>query len=82
MNFAQYFEDPLWIKRAKIIFFILLVSLLVSDFFIPKEHAMLFGESLPGFYAVFGLIATLLIIIVSKVLGHLFIMKKENFYND
>jgi len=84
MKLEQYFENPDWLKKAKIIFFILLALLLLADFSIPKEHghAVLPGESLPGFYAFFGLAATLLIIIVSKLLGFLFISKKEGFYND
>ncbi|MEK7702533.1 MAG: hypothetical protein AAB317_01040 [Nitrospirota bacterium] len=82
MNLEKYFGNSNWIKKATSIFYVLLILLIVADFFIPKEHAVLFGESLPGFYALFGLIATLLIIIIAKSLGNLFIMKKENFYND
>ncbi|MBI3358913.1 MAG: hypothetical protein HY201_03340 [Nitrospirae bacterium] len=82
MKLEQYFENPNWIKKAKVIFCLLLALSLVADFFIPKEHHALPGESLPGFYALFGLGATLLIIIVSKLLGYLFISKKEGFYND
>ena len=84
MKLESYFENPNWIKKAKVIFFLLLVLLLIADFFIPKEHghAVLPGESFPGFYALFGFVATLLIIIVSKLLGFLFISKKEGYYND
>jgi protein-S-isoprenylcysteine O-methyltransferase Ste14 len=82
MNLEKYFENRAWIDKMRIVFYVLIVLLFVADFFIPKEHALLPGESLPGFYVVFGFIATLLIIIVSKTLGNLFITKKENFYND
>jgi hypothetical protein len=82
MKLEQYFENPDWLKKAKLIFLILMALLLVADFSIPKEHAVLPGESVPGFYALFGLIATLLIIIVSKLLGFLFVSKEEGFYND
>ncbi|MEK7286746.1 MAG: hypothetical protein AAB035_05560 [Nitrospirota bacterium] len=82
MNLEKYFENPSFLKKAKMIFYLVLVLLVVADVFIPKEHAVLFGEALPGFYAIFGFVATLLIIIVAKSLGNLFIMKKETFYND
>jgi hypothetical protein len=82
MKLEQYFENPTWLKKAKAVFFVLLALLLMADFSIPKEHVVLPGESLPGFYALFGLCATLLIIAVSKLLGFLFISKKEGFYND
>ncbi len=82
MKLEQYFENADWLKKARAVFFVLLALLLITDFSIPKEHTVLPGESLPGFYAVFGLGATLLIIVVSKLLGFLFISKKEGFYND
>jgi hypothetical protein len=77
MNLEQYFEDPYWVKKMQAVFCFLLVLLVLADFFIEKDHAVLPWESLPGFYAVFGLLATLLIIGVSKLLGHLFILRKE-----
>ena len=61
---------------------VFLALLLAADFLIPKEHAVFAWESLPGFYAVFGFVAALLIMGIAKLLGHLFIMKKEDFYND
>ncbi len=76
------FEQSAVFKKIKIGFCVVLGLLLIADFFIPKEHAMLPGETIPGFYALFGLLATTLIILVAKLLGHLFIMKKEDFYND
>ncbi len=82
MKFEQYFENPHWLKKAKLIFCLLLALVLVADFLIPKEHHVLPGESIPGFYALFGLGATLLIILVAKLLGFLLISKKEGFYND
>lgn len=82
MNLEKYFENPSWQKKAKVLFLFLLALLLVGDFFIPKEHAVLPGESLPGFYALFGLSATVLIIFVSKLIGLLFISKKEGYYHD
>ncbi len=68
--------------KLKIGFCVALVLLLIVDFFIHKGHAAFEAESIPGFYAIFGLLATLLIIGVSKILGYLFIMKKEDFYDD
>jgi hypothetical protein len=41
-----------------------------------------FWEKLPIFEAVFGFLGCLLIIFVSKALGHLFLQKKEDYYDD
>ncbi|TAK03413.1 MAG: hypothetical protein EPO39_12195 [Candidatus Manganitrophaceae bacterium] len=54
--------------------------LVVVDFFVHREHAALIWESIPGFSAAFGLIATVLIIFVSKFLG-LGLMKREDYYD-
>ncbi len=82
MSLENYFENPRWIKKAQIVFCLVLLLLVIADFFVHKEHAVLPFESIPGFYAVFGLLATLLIIGVSKLLGHLFIMRKEDYDHD
>jgi hypothetical protein len=39
-------------------------------------------EKLPIFEAAFGFFGCLLIIFVSKALGHLFLQKKEDYYDD
>ena len=82
MRLDHYFENPQRQKQMKYTFILLLILLLVADFFVPKEHATLPGESIPGFYAVFGFLAALIILGVSKFLGFLFISKKENYYDD
>ncbi|MBI3804594.1 MAG: hypothetical protein HY282_12625 [Nitrospirae bacterium] len=55
--------------------------LVVADFFVPREHVTFIGDSIPGFSAVYGLIATVLIIFVSKGLGA-GLMKREDYYKD
>lgn len=50
--------------------------------FVPKEHVHTFMERLPGFWAVFGFVACVVIIIVSKWFGHLGIMTREDYYDD
>ncbi len=41
-----------------------------------------FWERVPIFEAASGFLGCLLIIIVSKALGHLFIQKREDYYDD
>ncbi len=47
----------------------------------PQQVAH-FWEKLPIFEAVFGFLGCLLIIFVSKALGHFFLQKKEDYYDD
>ena len=50
--------------------------------FVSKEHAHTAAERIPGFWAAFGFIACVVIIIVSKWYGHLGIMTRENYYDE
>lgn len=38
-------------------------------------------SSIPGFFALFGFISCVLIIAVSKLLGHYWLQRKENYYD-
>jgi hypothetical protein len=61
----------------------LLALLVVWDVvFVSKEEAHTFLEHIPGFWSLFGFIACVLIIILSKWFGHLGIMTKEDYYDD
>lgn len=49
--------------------------------FVDKGHAHTSIETIPGFWAVYGFVACVLIIIVSKWYGHLGIMTREDYYD-
>ncbi len=49
---------------------------------VSKEHAHTAVEHIPGFWAVFGFIACVVIIIVSKWFGHRGIMTREDYYDN
>jgi hypothetical protein len=51
-------------------------------FLVSKEHAHTAVERIPGFWAVFGFVACVAIIIVSKWYGHLGIMTREDYYDN
>lgn len=58
-----------------------LVLVLALGFLAPQEADGFWGK-FPIFEAVFGFFGCLLIIFVSKALGHLFLQKKEDYYDD
>lgn len=64
----------------------LLLALLVIVDAIPgvvnKEHAHTAVERWPGFWAVFGWVGCVLLIVVSKWLGHAGIMQREDYYDE
>lgn len=48
---------------------------------LDKHHAHTTMEKLPGFWALFGLIACVAIILLSKWFGHLGVMNREDYYD-
>ena len=69
-------------KAAKRIAYGALIILIVVDFIIPRHEIHFFGDKVPGFWSFFGFIACVLIIIISKWIGHLGLMQDENYYNE
>lgn len=67
------------VQKVKTPLYAALGFLVVVDFFLHREHAAFVWDSIPGFSAFYGLIATALIIFVSKLLG-VGLMKPENYY--
>jgi len=75
-----FFEKPHVAKWVRRIFFSVLAFLVGMDLFTAK-HPHFTWESLPGFYALYGFIACVLIVAVSKSLGKLWLQKEEDYYN-
>ena len=69
-------------KTMKRIAYAVLILILVIDFFIPRHEIHFFGDRIPGFWSLFGFVACILIILISKWIGHLGIMQDENYYNE
>ncbi len=61
----------------------LLVLVVLWDIaFVDKHHAHTTPEHWPGFWAVFGFVACVAIIILSKWYGHAGIMTREDYYDQ
>ena len=81
MRLERVLENPEQVKKLRRIFYVTLALLVGIDFFIHREHAIFFWDSIPGFSALYGFISCVLIIIVSKVIGHAGLMKREDYYD-
>jgi hypothetical protein len=51
-------------------------------FLVDKEHAHTQAEHFPAFWAVFGFVGCVLIILLSKWFGHAGIMTREDYYDE
>lgn len=61
---------------------VLLGLLVVADtLFVDKSQVHHWFEKLPGFWAIFGFLACVIIILFSKWFGHLGIMTREDYYD-
>ena len=81
MNLLKIIEI-LRTKTMKKIAYAVLIFIIVMDFFIPRHEIHFFGDEIPGFWSIFGFIGCILIILISKWIGHLGIMQDENYYNE
>ena len=68
-------------RRAKSLFYAVLGLLVGVDFMIHREHAVFLWEAIPGFHAFYGLLSTILIIVLSKAIGRIWLMKREDYYD-
>jgi len=73
--------EALRTKAAKRVAYMVLVVLVIVDFFIPRHEIHFFGDKLPAFWSLFGFAACVVIIVVSKFLGHHGLMQDEDFYD-
>ncbi|MCK5427524.1 MAG: hypothetical protein KAJ34_07490 [Thermodesulfovibrionia bacterium] len=83
--FERNLEDPKRFRKIKRIFYISLVLIAVAEiaviYVFHLGHGHFFFENLPVFGSVYGFISCVLIIVVSKFLGHMWLMKKEDYYD-
>ncbi len=66
----------------KVLLFVSIVIVCFLSFLIHPEHEPHYiWEKIPVFEAIFGFVGCIVLIIFSKVLGHYFLEKQENYYD-
>lgn len=74
------FDNPQNVKRVLVIFFVLTGLVLAIDLFYHK-HAIFPWEGYFGFYAAYGFVACVILVIVSKYILRPLVMRKEDYYD-
>ena len=83
MNIGKILENLVNNTRTfKRIAYAVLALTVAIDFLLPRHHAYFFWDDIPGFSAVYGFISCVLIVVVSKALGHYWLERSEDYYND
>ncbi|MGA3084419.1 MAG: hypothetical protein ABSE95_06445 [Thermodesulfobacteriota bacterium] len=81
MNWAtpiQYLRDHL--KALKWFLYVVMAAAIIFDILIPRHEAHFFGDKIPVFWSVFGLVCCVLLIRIMKGIAHAVLMKKEDYY--
>jgi hypothetical protein len=80
VQIIDYLRDRLKLV-IRLCYGVLVLLVLYDALILDKSYAHTAAEKLPGFWAIFGFISCVLIIIVSKWYGHLGIMAREDYYD-
>lgn len=87
MKFLEkYLEDPVRLKRMKRWSYAGLVVLALSEVvalpLLYTDDAHFSFEDLPAWGALYGLVSCVAIIVLSKLLGKVWLMRQENYYDS
>jgi hypothetical protein len=79
---VDYIGNPANVKTLKKLFYLSLIVVVALDFLVHREHAYFIWDEWPGWGAFYGFVSCVLIIKVSKFLGHQGgLMKREDYYD-
>ncbi|MBB4186497.1 hypothetical protein [Sinorhizobium terangae] len=79
---VDFFGDETYAIRRRRLFYLVLALIVVADFLVSREHAEYLWERLPGWSAVYGFGSCVILIFVSKFLGHQGgLMRREDYYD-
>ena len=86
MSFLErQLEDPVRLGKIKRWFYVGLAVVALAEIVLPhvfdKEHHFSF-ESWPAFGSLYGLASCVAIIVVSKFLGKVWLMRREDYYDS
>ncbi|MEN2995014.1 MAG: hypothetical protein ABDH19_06690 [Thermodesulfovibrio sp.] len=76
-----FFDSPKNVKIFFAVFYLFLVFSLIAEFFIHK-HIYFPWENYPFFYASFGFVAFVFLIMVSKHILRPLVKRREDYYSD
>lgn len=75
-----FFDKPENVKRVLYGFYFICALLVVVDFLVHR-HIGLDWEKIPAFYAMYGFVACVLLVVLAKLMRKL-VMRKEDYYDE
>jgi len=81
-SIVDFFGNEAYATRRRRLFYLVLVLVVVADVLVLREHAEYLWERVPGWSAVYVFLSCVLLIFVSKFLGHQGgLMRREDYYD-
>ncbi|RUT97017.1 hypothetical protein EOD23_29450 [Mesorhizobium sp. USDA-HM6] len=79
---VDFFGDERHATGRRRLFYLVLILIVIADFLVFREHAEYLWERLPAWSALYGFGSCVLLIFVSKFLGHRCgLMRREDYYD-
>ena len=79
---VNFFGDGQYARQRRRLFYLVLVLIVIADFLVFRGHAEYIWDRLPDWSAVYGFVSCVLLIFVSKFLGHRCgLMRREDYYD-
>lgn len=75
-----FFDKPANIKWLLRGFYAICMLLIVADFVLHR-HVGLSWEEIPAFYAIYGFVACVVLVVIAKKMRK-FIMRREDYYDE
>ncbi|VAW82801.1 hypothetical protein MNBD_GAMMA13-567 [hydrothermal vent metagenome] len=75
-----FFDKPENVKWTMRVLYITSTLLVVADFIIHR-HIGLPWEKIPAFYAIYGFVACVALVVIAKEIRKI-VMRKENYYDE
>ena len=87
MSFLErLLENPTRVTRIKRWFYVCLATVVVAEivlpFMFPGDHSHFGFERLPAWGSLYGLASCVVIIVVSKFIGKVWLMRREDHYDS
>lgn len=80
MEKKHFFDKPKNVKRFLLTFYVLLLMLLAIEYFIHK-HTYFKWEEWHGFYAVYGFVACVCLVLAAKYILRPLMKRREDYYD-
>lgn len=87
MNFLErQLEDPVRFARIKRWCYVGLAVVALAEIILPRvfhaEHSHFWFENFPAWGSLYGLVSCVAIIVVSKLIGKVWLMRREDYYDS